>query len=134
VLVLRLLEVEVDRLQAVLADHLLVGGRGGGRGAARLPELGAVVAAGRHRDVTALGADPADDAGDGGVGRDRRRPVPGGAAPAAVGRQDERELERLLAAAVHHLAQVGRAVVERHDIENRAVPVATERRNWYGSA
>ncbi len=39
-----------------------------------------------------------------------------GVAAAAVGREDERELERLLAGRGHDRRQVRRVVVQRHDV------------------
>ena len=76
VLDLRLLQVEVDGVQAVGRDHLLAsGGRRRGR-TAHLAQLGAVVAARRDDDVAAAGADRADLAGHLGVRGDRVGPVP----------------------------------------------------------
>src|SRR5581483_4015791 len=126
VLVLRLLQVEVDRVQPVLVDDLLVRG-GGGRGAASdLAELGAVVAAGRDGDVTARRPDGADGVGDGAVGGDGRGAVPGGRTGRAV-REHEGELERLDAGGGHDVRRVGRVVVERHQVGRGGVPVAAER-------
>ena len=88
----RLLQVEVDRVQAVGGDHLLVGGRGRRRAAADLAELGPVVP-----PPTITSPPTARTSlmrGHLRVGRDRVGPVPGGGAGAVV-RQDEGQVERL---------------------------------------
>ena len=126
VLDLRLLQVEVDRVQPVGRDDLLVRGGGRGRRAAHLAQLGAVVAARGDDHVAAVGADLIDDAGDLGIGGDRVGPVPGGRARAPVG-QDEGHVERLLAGRGHYRADVRRARVQRAVIRSRFVPVGRQR-------
>src|SRR5207237_1494861 len=84
VLVLRLLQVEVVRLERVLADHLLVRGGRRGCGTAGLAELGPAEPADRDGHVATGAADPADDVGDRRVAGHRRGAVPGRAAAAAV--------------------------------------------------
>ena len=126
VLDLRLLQVEVDRVQPVGRDHLLVGG-GGGRGrAADLAQLGAVVAARGDDHVAAVGAHLVDDRADLRVRRHRVGAVPGRRA-AAVG-QDEGHLEGLLPGGRHDLPRSGAAGVQRAVVGRRLVPVSRQRR------
>ena len=125
VLDLRFLKVEVERVQPVRVDDLLVGGRGGGGGPADLAELGAVVTARGHDHVAGLGAYLVDDRGHLRVAGHRVGPVPG--RDAAAVRQDERDVERLLAGGRHDRAEIGCVRVEHAVVRRGLVPVGRQR-------